>query len=256
MYYGVEGTFGTRSFLFNSDVTAIDKTKAFLSGQGYGMIVGSKTIHAKVRRGSFKTEALADQKLKIIETEGVLNLYPLQLGKKKFRYFEPYILGGVNKSNVKFFGDYLPALSSLQTSPSEPKPGGALGSGHTPEAGVAGGLVCCCESTLPANPFQTGVVSSQPTPGAYQAIPSSDLGGNSDEPATGDLYIGRLNATRATVGFGFELHIPGAHHFVNLFAETKYGFPIAISNSEVSLRGTKPAGQLAVNFGINFGFSR
>jgi len=257
-YYGVEGLIGTRSFKIHSDITAIDKTGAFFTGKGFGVMVGDKAFHAKVTRSYYNTEPMADHKFKLIITEGVANVYPLQLVKKKFRYFEPYLLAGFNRGNLNFYGDYASSKKNI-------KKATVAKAKTAPLFGTLANNNCTCTCGPLADPdmYMTSPDASVPSsaPSYSTAAPPSDpFAGDPDKAAsdgqqTSSSYLGKMTINRATIGAGVECHIPGASKFVNLFAEVKYGIPLSTSTKDPLFENTKVSSQLTVNFGINFGLS-
>ena len=260
-YYWAEATIVTRSFKLKSNIADINNAKPFLSGQNFGVIMGSKRIHAKVRQGYYKTEESATQKFKMIETEGVVNLYPFQFATKKFRYFEPYFLIGANRSGIKFFGNYV----STEQKTAGTVPGANVDSKTGTSLGTAEGtLICCCtdDGEMPTNPYQIVSIQSTPVtnPTAIESAIANDLTAVQQETlideTTTESFLGKVMTTRATVGFGLECHVPGANHFINLFAELKYGFALNTTSRTAAFQDTKSSGQLSVNFGLSFGLSR
>jgi hypothetical protein len=262
MYYGVEGAIGTRSFHFKSDIAELHKSNTFLTGQNFGAIVGGKKIHAKVRMGSFKTEATAAQKFKMAETELAVNVYPLQLKNKKFRYFEPYFFTGADRSSIKFYGDYVSTGGTVAGLQTGTVPGTTVDS--TPKTEQGGTLICTCgdDGMMPANPYQLVDIQASPStnPTSVEETLKSDLTATAEEDISEatvtESYLGKVMTTRANIGFGLECHIPGANHFINLFAEVKYGFAINNTSNHAAFRGTSASGQVAVNFGLSFGLSK
>ncbi|HTJ53050.1 MAG TPA: hypothetical protein VL443_26530 [Cyclobacteriaceae bacterium] len=258
-YFGVEGLMGTRSFKINSDITAIDKMGAFLTGTGFGAMMGDKAFHTKITRSYFNTEAMADQKFKLVETEGVVNLYPLQFMKKKFRYFEPYVVLGFNKGSLNFYGDYASQLKKNTKKATVAKAKTA------PEFGTLNACACTCGGPM-TDPDLYMTSPDAPAPSSAPAYssaapPSDPFAGDPDKeasakPESSSAYLGKMTINRATVGGGVECHIPGATRFVNLFAEIKYGMPLSTNTGNVSFQNTKVTPQLTINFGINFGLSR
>jgi hypothetical protein len=257
--YGVEGAIGTRSFHFKSDIAELHKSNTFLTGQNFGVMVGGKKIHAKVRMGSFKTEATAAQKFKMAETELAVNVYPLQLKNKKFRYFEPYFFTGADRSAIKFYGDYVSTNGTVPGLQTGTVPGTTIDSTPKEEGGT---LVCCCDGSIPANPYQLVDIQASPSsnPTSVNDALRSDLTATAEEDISEatvtESYLGKVMTTRANIGFGLECHIPGANHFINLFAEVKYGFAINNTSNHAAFRGTSASGQVAVNFGLSFGLSK
>jgi len=257
-YFGIEGLMGTRSFKVKSDINAIDKMGAFFTGTGFGIMMGNKAFHTKVTRSYFNTEPMADQKFKLIETEGLVNLYPLQLIKKKFRYFEPYLLAGLNRGNLNFYGDYASELKKKKNNKVT-----VAKTNAAPKSGTLNS--CTCGGPL-VDPdlYMTSPDSPTPSlnPSYSSALPPADpFAGDPNKPTpnvqhTSSSYLGKMAINRATIGGGIEAHIPGATRFVNLFAEIKYGIPLSTRTRNSSFENTKVSSQLTINFGINFGLSK
>lgn len=69
-------------------------------------------------------------------------------------------------------------------------------------------------------------------------------------------YLGRISSVIATVGAGMEYKVTNQKHFVNFFAEGRYGKPMQIESSNSMFANTKPTDQFIFNIGIGFGYSK
>jgi hypothetical protein len=105
-YWGFEGSFGTRSFSLRSDIAAIDGMKVIEEGGSAGVIVGVEAVQIKVRGGFYYSSSKVCHTVNLFETEGTINLRPLQLVGPGHRVLEPYAFAGINKSTLKFHGFY------------------------------------------------------------------------------------------------------------------------------------------------------
>jgi len=242
-YAGVEGSIGTRSFTMKSDIEAIDHMAVSAEGGSFGIVFGSKVFHTRLKQGYFKSSSSIAEKFGVMESSGSINLYPLQLNKMKFRYFEPYFLMGADRNTVKLYGEYVTITPG----------GGTLGAGNGTGTGTGtgtghDGTIICGAGGPPIPDDGEGTLPTDPNEN-----PEAGLG--QSEQTDSAPYLGKLVSTRANVGLGLECHIPGLHHFINLFAEAKYGIPVNKSVSDVVFKNTKASGSLAISFGVSFGFS-
>jgi hypothetical protein len=258
MYLGVEGSIGTRSFSIKSDIPALNRMPVSTAGVNFGLVFGNKVFHTKLKQGYFKSAESVSEKLKTIETEAVVNVYPLQLKKMKFRYFEPYLITGADRGTMKMFGTYTSQIQGSAT-PGTLTPGSGVqtpgtGTGTVPDPAHGQEVVC----GLPGNPDGTLVTTPADANANSDQNQSGDgtLGTGTDPLFQVDPYLGKIVNTRVNVGFGLECHIPGKHHFVNLFAELKYGIPVSATTSDEAFKNTKVSGVLAVSFGVSFGFAK
>jgi hypothetical protein len=61
---------------------------------------------------------------------------------------------------------------------------------------------------------------------------------------------------RANVGAGVEYQLSGDRHFVHIFGEAKYGYPMSSTKSTSIFDKTDVLNQLAINVGVSFGYNR
>lgn len=108
-YLGFEGTFGVRSFTLSSDIAQLDQLNVVQEGGNAGIVYGVAGLRGKLRlAGFYYSSAQTSRTINGFETEGLVNFYPLELGKyTSGSKVQPYILGGATYNNIKFFGHYL-----------------------------------------------------------------------------------------------------------------------------------------------------
>lgn len=68
-------------------------------------------------------------------------------------------------------------------------------------------------------------------------------------------YLGKIAATRGTIGAGIEWRLSQVRDFVHLFAEARYSWAIAQSANEL-FKNTKVSNSTSINIGVSFGFLR
>jgi|SRR5687768_11629658 hypothetical protein len=68
-------------------------------------------------------------------------------------------------------------------------------------------------------------------------------------------YLGKIAATRGTVGGGIEWRLSQVSDFVHLFAEARYSWGVKRDADEL-FQNTKVANATSINVGVSFGFLR
>lgn len=106
-YLGFDVAFGTRSFKLNSNLERINGMNVLEEGGSAGFLMGNKIWQAKLRQGFFYSSGIVPYSTDLIETELNVNVNPMQLIKARFRMFEPYLTGGIERNAIKFYGSYV-----------------------------------------------------------------------------------------------------------------------------------------------------
>src|SRR5262249_16267267 len=156
-------------------------------------VLGSRLMAAKVRVGSYKGGHGENSPTKSNTFEVSTNFFPLQLQKKMNRTLEPYVVASVESTTIRSTGVYTPA-------PSRPRRVDSAESTCT----------CACQSQN-----QSGALPADPDHPSSGAVPHAL-----------ESYSGKLVTTRANIGVGMKFHLEKGGHFVNLFADVKYGVPL------------------------------
>lgn len=68
-------------------------------------------------------------------------------------------------------------------------------------------------------------------------------------------FLGKIAATRGTVGAGVEWRLPQMYDFVHLFAEARYSYGITQDADEL-FKNTKVSNATSINIGVSFGLLR
>lgn len=69
-------------------------------------------------------------------------------------------------------------------------------------------------------------------------------------------YLGKISTILASFGGGLEYGVKKPGHFVNFFAEARYGKSVRALSSSALFAGTSASDQLVINVGIGFGYHR
>lgn len=229
-FIGIEGTMGTRTFGFDSDIETVVK-KTLSSGASAGLIFGNRFLQTKVKGGYFQSSETNAQLVRMVETEGIVSVHPLAMLFPK-GHADIYLVAGVTHGTVKLSGLYTPPVPPAEEEKKEK-------------------CTCTCPAGggLPADPDQVSAnVSTSAAPTDPMSDPDAEADASEKEP-----FSGNANTTRATVGGGIQVRFPGKTRFVNLFAEFKYGTPLSTTSKEAALANTKGTSMLAIEFGFRYG---
>lgn len=223
VYFGIEGTMGTKTFSVRSDISAIDGMKAQEEGFSLGAVLGGRTFLAKLRTGFFKPSSELGEKITARNLELNLNAFPLELFGTKNQFFKPYIIAGIDRARLKFLGNYslpTPPQPPLPTQPSIPCP-------------------CVC-------PGDEEVVP----------VPESPPSVSTREEVADNSVLASVNIVWGSVGTGLIIHVPGKNKFINFFMEAQYGIPLSTRASSPAFDRTSTSEQLSLSAGIAMGLAR
>lgn len=108
-YKGFEGNFGVRSFAIQSNIPEISNLEVTVEGGNAGLIFGNEVVRTKIHLlGFYYASANVGRTIDLFELEGLVNFFPLQIGKgSSEKGISPYLISGFTQDNVKFSGHYL-----------------------------------------------------------------------------------------------------------------------------------------------------
>lgn len=229
-FIGIEGTMGTRTFGFDSDIETVVK-KTLSSGASSGLIFGNRFFQSKLKGGFYQSSETNAQLVRMIETEGIVSVHPLAMLFPKGQA-DIYLVAGVTHGTVKLSGTYTPPAKPVEEEKKEQ-------------------CTCTCPTGggLPADPDQMSAnASTSAAPSDPMSDPDAEAETSEKEP-----FSGNANTTRATVGGGIQIRFPGKTRFVNLFAEFRYGAPLSTISKEAALANTKGTSMVAIEVGFRYG---
>jgi hypothetical protein len=215
-YLGVEAAVARRTFTLASNIPELNHLATSEEGFNVGFVIGSEAITSRLKFGSFKSGRLVREKIKMVEGEVGVNVFPLYLLKRKSKLLKPYSLISFELANLQFIGTY-----------QIPKP----------PAGSSSHMGC---------PDEEPVAEEEEEP--VQPAPAPEI-------IDKETVLGKVKVSRFNLGAGVNIHIPGERNFVNLFAEVKYGWKMGVKAMDSGFDGTNVSTQLAVNIGVSFGLS-
>jgi hypothetical protein len=224
---GIEGGPSMRMFTINSDIEAIDQLKVIQEGWSGGVSIGGKAARAKLLFGNYSMTSTIYQNISEKSFGGQVNLYPLSLLGVQSKYFQPYVLGGLDISNISFYGTYIPAPKLPAEQQKEKCPCDCDGSGGLP------GDPDLASSTPPSNPGEDPDLESEPKP-----------------------RVDKLLATQAMVGLGMECSFRANGKMFSFFGEARYGLPLGVEAITAPLQNTAISGQVVLYFGVSIGISK
>jgi hypothetical protein len=222
---GIEGGASMRTFTIKSDIDAINQLYVIQEGWSGGVVIGGGTLRGKLLYGNYSLSSTISKDISEKSFSAQLQFYPLSTLGVKSKYFQPYVIGGIDISNIIFKGTYIPAPKLMQE---EKKP-----------------CPCDCDgpSGLPGDP--------DGSPSGSPSIPSGDP----DVLPPPDTRTDRLLATQAIAGLGLECNFKSNGRMFTIFSEARYGKPIGVEPITTPLANTSISGQFIVYFGFSIGIS-
>jgi hypothetical protein len=227
---GIEGGASMRTFTIKSDIDAINQLYVIQEGWSGGVVIGGGSLRGKLLYGNYSISSTLSKDISEKSFSAQLQFYPLSTLGVKSKYFQPYLIGGIDISNIIFKGTYIPAPKLMQE---EKKP-----------------CPCDCDgsSGLPGDPdMGSGMAGSSSSP--------ADPGGDPDVLPPPDTRTDRLLATQAIAGLGLECNFKSNGRMVTIFSEARYGKPLGVEPITTPLANTSISGQFIVYFGISIGIS-
>lgn len=106
-YFGMEGSFGDRSFTITSNIAKINNLRGGHLGGSLGVVTGNEIVKGRFKAGYYFSNDNNPHTQDIYETSGTLNFYPLEFIRKHPALFHPYVSIGTNLTAVKYYGNYL-----------------------------------------------------------------------------------------------------------------------------------------------------
>ena len=106
-YFGLEGSFGDRSFTLVSNIKQIDNLHGGHFGGSFGIVTGNEILKARLKAGYYFSNSNNPHTQDIYETSGSVNFYPLEFLRKHPALFHPYVAVGTSLSAIKYYGNYL-----------------------------------------------------------------------------------------------------------------------------------------------------
>jgi hypothetical protein len=104
-YFGLEGTFGIKSFNIKSDIPELNKMQVIAEGGSAGIVIGNEVIKINARILGFYYSTLnVPRTIDLFESEVLLNYYPV---KNSLSGITMYLTSGVSVDKIKFYGHYL-----------------------------------------------------------------------------------------------------------------------------------------------------
>lgn len=108
IYRGFLATFGTRSQTVSSNIAKIDQNSFLQAGGELGLLVGNNIVRSKVGLlGYYASSGNTAGSTDLYESNLSVNFYPLSWISKKTLIVEPYLTGGLDYDQYKFYGFYL-----------------------------------------------------------------------------------------------------------------------------------------------------
>lgn len=108
LFKGFVASFGTRTMEFSSSIKTINETSLMQAGGKVGLIVGNEIVKAKIGLlGYYSSTGNTAGTTDLYESGAALNFYPLAALLKRSLTVEPYVRGGLDYDQYKFYGYYV-----------------------------------------------------------------------------------------------------------------------------------------------------
>lgn len=99
---GIEGSFGFHGLKTPSNSES-KKFQALTKGVAVGFVTGNNLIKARIRPiGFYKSTVTEKRSFEIVESEALLNFYPLEFLRTRKHVMDIYVTTGVNFSNFRY----------------------------------------------------------------------------------------------------------------------------------------------------------
>lgn len=98
---GVEGSFGFHGLKTRSNSEA-DRNQILTKGIAIGFVTGNNLIRARIRPVGIYKSANEKRSFEILESEALLNFYPLEFLRTRKHVLDIYFTSGINVSNFKY----------------------------------------------------------------------------------------------------------------------------------------------------------
>jgi hypothetical protein len=105
-YLGVEAAVARRSFTIASNIPELNHLQTSEEGFNVGFVFGSEAVTSRLKFGSFKSGRLVREKIKMVEGELGVNVFPLYLLNKKSKLLKPYSLISFDLASLQFIGSF------------------------------------------------------------------------------------------------------------------------------------------------------
>jgi hypothetical protein len=150
LYYGMEASFGYRSFSIESNIDAINGLKVVQEGATAGLTVGNDMFRSRLQvAGFYYTTGNIPYSIDLIESAALINIYPLALAGAKSQSIKPYLTGGFSYYRTRYYGFYLQEKSTTPQKNYSVTEAPYLGNVNTTMATIGGGI----EYAIPAFRF-------------------------------------------------------------------------------------------------------
>ncbi|MEX1240829.1 MAG: hypothetical protein WEB30_13980 [Cyclobacteriaceae bacterium] len=107
-YKGFFASFGSQSQTVSSSIVKIDGTNLLQTGGQLGLVYGNNIVRAKLGLlGYYASSGNTAGTTDLYVSSLSVNFYPLSWISKKSLMIEPYLTGGVDYDQYKFYGFYL-----------------------------------------------------------------------------------------------------------------------------------------------------
>jgi hypothetical protein len=108
LYKGLVASFGTRSALVSSDIQELNQSSMLQAGGRVGVIFGNNAVRSKVGLlGYYSSAGNTPGTIDLYQSNIAVHFYPLALVMNRTPMVEPYITGGLDYDQYKFYGYYI-----------------------------------------------------------------------------------------------------------------------------------------------------
>jgi len=222
--------YGTSSYKFKSNVSALKGLKVYGEGWNTEFIIGNKEYKIRGGFGKYHFDKSRKEAINQMLFTAKLNISPKVIGMTK--YVRLYLVTGVDYNIYEFKGMAIPQPQKIISSPA-PDP------------------VCNCPAPSEREAFMLG---DGPTFLNPVEVPESE--GEPTEVKKDEEPVAQVKKAQIDTGLGMEINVLKKGYFLRLFAEAYYGFPFKEDTYNLGLSKTQITPQLMINFGVGIGLGR
>ena len=108
LYRGFVTSFATRSADLSSSIGKLNQTSLTLAGGQVGLTLGNSVVRSKIGLfGYYSSTGNTAGTVDLYQSNWAANFYPLAMISRKSLIIEPYITGGLDYDQYKFYGYYI-----------------------------------------------------------------------------------------------------------------------------------------------------
>jgi hypothetical protein len=100
---GIELAMGLHGFKTSQNFFVDQEIRSLTRGVSAGVMIGNNLLKARIRpAGVYRSTSATDRKFTIIESEAMINFYPLEFFRTRKEYLDIYFVTGINRNQFVY----------------------------------------------------------------------------------------------------------------------------------------------------------